>query len=71
MHQLAILSPGWAVFFHSASDEVHHSLVLFAIDLLVYFGFVLSCFCLGPDLTHSYSTHFPTHIILYQPLVPY
>jgi hypothetical protein len=25
MHQLAVLSTGWAVFFHSMSDGVHHS----------------------------------------------
>jgi hypothetical protein len=29
MHQLAILSSGWAAFFHSTPDGVHHNLFLF------------------------------------------
>jgi hypothetical protein len=31
MHQLAVLSTGWAEFFHSAPDAVHHSPFFFLL----------------------------------------
>jgi hypothetical protein len=76
MHQLAILSTGWAVFFCSAPDGVHHSSFFFAADhftfyFLFFFIFVLGHFSPGPDLTHSYLAHFPTLISIAPTLVPY
>jgi hypothetical protein len=53
MHQLAVLSTGWAVFFHSMSDGVHHSQFFFTVDhFFFFFGFVLGYFFPGSDLTH-------------------
>jgi len=46
MHQLAVLSTGWAAFFHSTSNEVHHSPFLFVADhcTFVFLGFVFGYF---------------------------
>ncbi len=75
MHQLAVLSTGWAAIFHSAPDGVHHSPVFFAADHYTFFFFVflvLGHFSPGPpDLTHSYPAHFPTLISIAPTLVPY
>jgi hypothetical protein len=40
MHQLVVLSIGWAAFFHLAPDGVHHSPFLFADDhcIFIFFG---------------------------------
>ncbi len=63
MHQLAVLSTGWVAFFHSALDGVHHSLAICFVDRCIFFFLLdLGCFPLGPNLTHSYTTHFPTLI---------
>ncbi len=71
MHQLAILSTGWAVCCHSASDGVHtvHFFLLLTTVLFLFFGFL--AVPLGPDLTHSYPTHLPTFISTASTLVPY
>jgi hypothetical protein len=37
MHQFAILSTGWAAFFHSALDGVHHSPFLFVVEHCIFF----------------------------------
>jgi hypothetical protein len=37
MHQLAILSTGWAASFHSMSDGVHHSPFIFAVCSCLFF----------------------------------
>jgi len=68
MHQLVILSIGWAVFFHSMLDGVHHNpfLLLFIIVFLF-----CGHFSLGPDLTFNYLAHFPTLISIAPILVPY
>ncbi len=74
MHQLAVLSTGWAVFFHSAPDGVHHSpfFFFFAADHCTSFFFLFfDHFSLGLDLTHSYLTHLPTLISTAPTLVPY
>jgi hypothetical protein len=75
MHQLAVLSTGWADFFHSVPDGVHHSPFLFGADhctFYFYFYFlVLGRFSLGPDLTHIYPAHLPTLISIAPTLVPY
>jgi hypothetical protein len=42
MHQLAILSTGWAAFFHSTSDGVRHSPFLLADDHCTFFFWVYS-----------------------------
>jgi len=68
MYQLAVLSTGWVAFFHSAPDGVHHSRFLFAAD---HCTFLFLAVFLGPDLTHSYPTHFPTLISIAPTLVPY
>jgi hypothetical protein len=39
MHQVAVLSTGWAAFFHSAPDGVHHSPFFFAADHYTFFLF--------------------------------
>jgi hypothetical protein len=63
MHQLAVLSTGWVAFFHSAPNGVHHSLFLFPTNHCTFFSFFFGfwLFFLGPNLTHSYLAHFPTH----------
>jgi hypothetical protein len=71
MHQLVILdSIGWATFFHSTLDGVHHSSFLFSIDHCTLGGGGYH-FSPGFDLTHSYPTHFPTLISIAPTLVPY
>jgi len=37
MHQLAVLSTGWAAFFHTTSSGVHHNPFLFAIANFFFF----------------------------------
>jgi hypothetical protein len=49
MHQLVVLSIGWAMFFHLAADGVHHNPFLFVADHCIYF-FVLGHFSLRPYL---------------------
>ncbi len=72
MHQLAVLSTGWAAFFHSVSDGVHHNPFLFAADHYTFlFLLVRGGFSLGPDLTPSYLVHFPTLVSTAPTLVPY
>ncbi len=45
MHQLVVLSTGWAAFFHSTSDGVHHSPFLFVTDHCFFFlGLFLAVF---------------------------
>jgi hypothetical protein len=41
MHQLAVLSTGWAAYFHLASDGVHHSSFILAADQCTFFFFGL------------------------------
>ncbi len=70
MHQLAILSTRWAVFFHSTPNgfiTIHFFLLLSTI----LFFWVLGCFSLGLDLTHNYLVHFPTLIHTAPTLVLY
>jgi hypothetical protein len=82
MHQLAVLSTGWAAFFHSAPDGVHHSRFFLAADhctsFLSFFFWILAVFPL--DLTLHIATlptflpsqaHFPTFISTAPTLVPY
>ncbi len=74
MHQLVVLSTGWAPFFYSASDGVLLQSIscLFAGDhCTFFFWFVLGCFFLGPNLTHRYPTHLPTLLNIVPTLVPY
>jgi hypothetical protein len=72
MHQLTVLLTRWAMFFHLASDGIHHSSFFFIVDhYTFFFGFVLGCFFLEPDLTHSYHIHLPTLISIVPTLVPY
>jgi hypothetical protein len=46
MHQLAVLSTGWAAFFHLAQDGVYHSPFFFATDHRIFF--YLFIFALRP-----------------------
>ncbi len=74
MHQLVILSTGWALFYHSALDGVHHSPSFFVADHYIFFFFfflVFGHFSYGLDLTHSYPAHFSTFISIAPTLVPY
>ncbi len=76
MHQLVILSTRWALFYHSTLDGVHHSPSFFVANHCIFFFFfffflVLGHFSRGPDLTHSYPTHFSTFISIAPTLVPY
>jgi len=73
MHQLAVLSTGWAAFFHSAPDGVHHNPFFFWLLIIVFFYFIwfVTVFSPGPDLTHSYLVHFPTLVSITPTLVPY
>ncbi len=72
MHQLAVLSTGWAAYFHLVSDGVHHSPFIFAADQCTFFFLVFSLlFFPGPDFTHSYLAHLLTLINIVQTLVPY
>jgi hypothetical protein len=72
MHQLAVLSTGWAAFFHSAPDGVYQSPFFSTADHCTFFFFlVLVRFFPGPDLTHSYPAHFLTFISIAPTLVSY
>ncbi len=73
MHQLAILSIEWDVFFHLAPYGVHHSPFFFAINHYTFFNFflVVGHFSPWPNLTHSYLVEFPTFINTAPTLVPY
>jgi len=74
MHQLAVLSTGWVVSFHLASDGVHHSPFYFlATDHCIFFLFFSLCdhFSSRPDFTHSYHAHFLTLVSTTPTLVPY
>ncbi len=74
MHQLAVLSTGWVVFFYSVPDGVHHNPFFFAADHCTFFLFFFGSwpFFPRPDLTHSYLAHFPTLITCIAPtLLPY
>jgi hypothetical protein len=70
MHQLAILSTGCLVFFHSAPDGVSDSPFLFVANHCTFFFRFLVVFP-GPNLTHSYHAHFSTFISTAPTLVPY
>jgi hypothetical protein len=37
MHQLVVLSTGWAAFFHSVPDGVHHNSFIFAANHCILF----------------------------------
>jgi len=68
MHQLAVLSTGWAAFFHSTSYEVHHNPLFFTADHCIFFlGLFLTVFFL--DLTSHIATllTFLLFKVLYQP----
>jgi hypothetical protein len=69
MHQLAILSTGWVVFFHSTPDEVHHSPFFLLLTTIPFF--LYDRFSPGLDLTPSYPAHFPTLISTAPTLVLY
>jgi hypothetical protein len=58
MHQLAVLSNGWAAFFHLALDGFHHSPFLFATDHCIYYYYYYFWFlALFPlDLTSNIAT---------------
>jgi len=72
MHQLTILFTGWAAFFHSTIDGVHHSPFLFAAEHCTFsFVSVLGRFSLGPDLTQNYPIHLLIVISTPPTLVPY
>jgi hypothetical protein len=75
VHQLAVLSTGWAAFFHSAPDGVHHSPFFFSTDhcicIFLYFFLVLGRFSPGPDLRDNCPAHFPTLISIVPTKVPY
>jgi hypothetical protein len=71
MHQLAVLSTGWAAFFHSTPDGVHQSPSLFAADhCTFFFWFVLDHFFLNltshiATLITSYHTDLATILTTY------
>jgi hypothetical protein len=71
MHQLVVLSTGWAAFFHLTSNGVHHSPLPFAADhyTFIFWGLFFVVFS-GPNLTHSYPAHFFTFINIVSTLVP-
>jgi len=72
MHQLAILSTGWAVFFRLTSNVFIQSISLFAVDHCTSFFFFFSWpFSFGLDFTHSYPTHLPIFISTAPTLTPY
>ncbi len=56
MHQLAVLSTGWAVFFHSASDGVYHDPFLFAADHCIFLFRVCFWLLFSLDLTSHIAT---------------
>ncbi len=68
MHQLAILSTGWAVLFHSTSDEVHHSPFLSLLIGVFFFFLGLFLVIFSLDLTSHIATllTFILSKILYQ-----
>ncbi len=72
MHQLVVLSIGWATFCHSTLNGVHHNPFFFTGNHYIFFGgVVLGCFFLGPDFTHNYPIHLLTLISIVPTLVPY
>jgi hypothetical protein len=73
MHQLVALSTGWATFFHSAQDGVHHSPFFFATNHCTFLFIFLLCgrFSPGPDLPPGYPAHHPTLLNTAPTLVPY
>ncbi len=59
MHQLAVLSTGWGVFFHLALDGVHHNPFLFVVDHCTFsFFLVLVRFSPRPDLAPCSLSYF-------------
>jgi hypothetical protein len=69
MHQSVVLSTGWAMFFHSAPNAVHHSPFFFFVDHCTFLFFLfLVVFPL--DLTY-HRVCFPTFISTAPTLVPY
>jgi hypothetical protein len=71
MHQLAVMSIGWAMFLHLLLDGVHHNPFFLLLTIVLTFFLVFSYFFLGPDFTHSYPIHLPTLIKTVPTLVPY
>jgi hypothetical protein len=73
MHQLGVLSTGWAAFFHLVSDVVHHITFRFFADhcTFLFFFWFLGRFSPGHNRTHSYPTHLPTLISTAPTLVLY
>ncbi len=80
MHQLAILSTRWDVFFHSPSDEMRFITVHFFSLLITapFFLVVLCCIFLGcsllyffgPDFTHRYPAYLSILINIVSTFVP-
>jgi hypothetical protein len=70
MHQLAVQSIGWAMFFHSTLDGVYHSSFFFVNHYIILY-LILDCFSVGPNFIHSYLTHLLTLINTTPTLVPY
>jgi len=74
MHQLVVLSIGWAAFFHLALDGVHDSPFIFATDHYTFFSFGLFFVVFFLDLTshipcspsypHKYYTNLGTLLII-------
>ncbi len=74
MHQLVVLSSGWAAFFHSTQDGVHHTPFFFATDhciFIIIIIFLCGHFSPGPDLPPRYPAHFFTLLNIAPTLVPY
>jgi hypothetical protein len=75
MHQLAVLSTGWAAvpfdFRWGSSQSISFGFFLLLIAVFSFWGFVFGWFFLGFDLTHSYPTHLPTLISIVPTLVLY
>ncbi len=60
MHQLVVLSIGWATFFHSAPDGVHHNFFFCYWPMYLFFFvffYFAAIFPLHLDLTPSYIDH--------------
>ncbi len=56
MHQLAVLSTGWATFFHSVPDGVQHNPLPFTADHYIYIIFGLFFIALFLNLTSHIAT---------------
>jgi len=71
MHQLVVLSTGWAVVFYSTLDGVHHNPFIFVVDHYIFFWFLTTFHLDLMSHIASLFTFVPIFISITPTLVPY